>query len=123
MKKQRQARHKRQGKAKSVRKRLQGNSEKPRLSVFRSSRHIYCQAIDDEVGCTLAASCSMKADSAGGDSAASGKRDVATAVGREIANKLKEKGVSRVVFDRGWYRFHGRVKALADGAREAGLQF
>ncbi len=95
---------------------------RPRLSVFRSSRHIYAQIIDDAAGRTVAAASSLDAglrDSlkTGADKAA------AAAVGKLVAERAKEQGVERVVFDRGGYLFHGRVKALADGAREGGLDF
>ncbi|NKB59195.1 MAG: 50S ribosomal protein L18 [Alphaproteobacteria bacterium] len=95
---------------------------KPRLSVFRSSKHIYAQLIDDGAGQTVAAASTL-------DEAIAGKvktgadKDAAVAVGKLIAERAKEAGVEKVVFDRGGYRFHGRVKALADAAREAGLNF
>jgi large subunit ribosomal protein L18 len=97
-------------------------SGRPRLSIFRSSKHIYAQVIDDAAGCTLAAASSLdKALKAtlktGADIAAAG------AVGKLIAERAKAAGVERVVFDRGGYLFHGRVKALADAAREGGLDF
>jgi large subunit ribosomal protein L18 len=94
---------------------------RPRLSVFRSSKHIYCQIIDDGQGRTLAAASSIEKDmrskAKGGDKAA------ATAVGKLVAERAIAAGVKDVVFDRGRYLFHGRVKALADGAREGGLNF
>ena len=95
---------------------------RPRLSVFRSSKHIYAQIIDDVAGLTLAAASSLDKDvraklKTGADVAA------AAEVGRAIAGRAKKKGVSQVVFDRGGYIYHGRVKALADAAREAGLEF
>jgi large subunit ribosomal protein L18 len=97
-------------------------NNRPRLSVFRSSKHIYAQVIDDSVGRTLAAASSLDGDlranlSTGADKAA------AIAVGKLIAERAKAAGVERVVFDRGAYLFHGRVKALADAAREGGLDF
>jgi large subunit ribosomal protein L18 len=93
---------------------------RPRLSVFRSSRHIYAQVIDDAEGRTLAAASSLEKDlktslKTGADKAA------AAAVGKLLAERAKKAGVDKVVFDRGGYRYHGRIKALADGAREAGL--
>ena len=96
--------------------------ERPRLSVFRSSRHIYAQVIDDRVGRTLAAASSLEAAlrdelKTGADRAAADK------VGRLLAERARSAGVGAVVFDRGGYRYHGRVKALADGAREGGLEF
>jgi large subunit ribosomal protein L18 len=101
--------------------RLAANS-RPRLSVFRSSKHIYAQVIDDAAGRTLAAASSLDAGlrtalKTGADTAAAG------AVGKLIAERAKAAGVAQVVFDRGGYLFHGRVKALADAARESGLDF
>jgi large subunit ribosomal protein L18 len=98
------------------------NHERPRLSVFRSSKHIYAQVIDDEAGRTLAAASTLDKDlkaalKTGADRAAAGQ------VGRLLAERAKSAGVAAVVFDRGGYRYHGRVKALAEGAREGGLQF
>lgn len=114
----RQARHYR------IRRRIRGDAERPRLSVFRSARHIYVQAIDDAAGHTLAsASTRDKPVREQLDGSYSGNRASAAVVGRAIAEQLKARGVERVVFDRGGNRFHGRVKALADSAREAGLQF
>jgi large subunit ribosomal protein L18 len=103
-----------------VRKGIVGTAERPRLSVFRSNKHIYAQLIDDLTGATLAtAGTSGKTPLApyGGNKAA------ATLVGQKLAEQAKAKGISKVAFDRGHYRYHGRVKALADGARAAGLQF
>lgn len=95
---------------------------KPRLSVFRSSKHIYVQLIDDGAGRTLASASSL--DKALADSLKTGAdKGAAEAVGKLIAERAKDAGVEKVVFDRGGYRFHGRVKALADAAREAGLNF
>ena len=91
---------------------------RPRLSVFRSSKNIYAQVIDDAAGVTLAAASSLESDKkAGGDKAA------AAAVGKLVAQRAVEKGVKDVVFDRGGFVYHGRIKALADAAREAGLNF
>ena len=96
--------------------------ERLRLSVFRSSKHIYAQVIDDRVGRTLAAACSLEA--ALRDELKTGAdRTAADKVGRLVAERARSAGVTAVVFDRGGYRYHGRVKALADGAREAGLEF
>ena len=106
-----------------VRGTLRKNSGgRPRLSVFRSSKHIYAQIIDDAAGRTVAAASSIEKDlksslKTGADKAA------ATAVGKLVAERAKKAGVENVVFDRGAYRFHGRIKALADGAREGGLSF
>ena len=95
---------------------------RPRLSVFRSSRHIYVQIIDDRAGRTLAAASTLE-EAVKPNVKTGGNRDAATAVGKLIAERAKAAGVERVVFDRGAYLFHGRVKALADAAREGGLQF
>jgi large subunit ribosomal protein L18 len=95
---------------------------RPRLSVFRSSKHIYAQVIDDAKGETLVAASSIEKDvRAGGKSGAN--IEAAKAVGKRLAERAKEKGVKAVVFDRGGYLYHGRVKALADAAREGGLEF
>ena len=105
-----------------IRKKLSGKPERPRLAVFRSQSHIYAQLIDDEAGRTLCAASSLekalKADFKRGANVAAAK-----AVGRLIADRAKEKGVVAVVFDRGGFQYHGRVKALADAAREGGLKF
>jgi large subunit ribosomal protein L18 len=95
-------------------------SGKPRLSVHRSGRHIYAQVIDDAAGKTLAAASSLEKDVRGTTGAT---RDAAVAVGKTLAERAKKAGVGRVVFDRGGFLFHGRVKALADAAREGGLEF
>lgn len=102
-----------------TRNKLRTSAERPRLSVFRSSKHIYAQVIDDTRGVTLAAASSK----ALGEDAKGTKTDVAVLVGRAIAEAAKAKGVTQVVFDRGSYKYHGRVKALADAAREGGLDF
>ena len=112
----RQARHRR------IRKKISGTNLRPRLAVFRSARHIYVQAIDDHMGYTLACSSTL-AIKKSLKKIYSGNKDAAKAVGAEIAKKLLEKSISSVVFDRGGYVFHGRVQALAEGAREAGLKF
>lgn len=103
-----------------IRTQIAGTGSRPRLSVFRSLKHIYAQLIDDEAGRTLAAASTIeKAGPVRG-----GKNvDAARAIGKLIAERAREKGVTRVVFDRGGYRYHGRVKALAEAAREAGLKF
>ncbi|RDV15207.1 50S ribosomal protein L18 [Pontibacter diazotrophicus] len=100
-----------------IRNKISGTSARPRLSVFRSNKGIYAQLIDDTTGVTLAAASSVKLDDA--------KANVETAgrVGKEIAAKAIEKGISEVVFDRSGYLYHGKVKSLAEGAREAGLKF
>ena len=104
----------------SIRKKMRGTAERPRLSVFRSNKDIYVQLIDDISGVTLAA-----ASSAAGElkDEKGNKTDIAKKVGLAIAEKAKASGISTVVFDRGGYLYHGRVKSLAEGAREAGLQF
>jgi large subunit ribosomal protein L18 len=110
-----EARAKRQ---KRIRGRLTGTSERPRISVFRSNRGIYAQVIDDAAGRTLAAARSAEVESAGLD-----KSGVAKKVGELLAQRAKEKNIETVVFDRSGYLYHGRVKALAEGAREGGLRF
>lgn len=108
-------RHRRQV---GIRRRITGTSQRPRLCVFRSLNHIYAQIIDDMAGRTLAAASTrgLKLDKTGNASAAS-------AVGKQIAEKAKAAGVQRVAFDRGGFAYHGRIKALAEAAREGGLEF
>ena len=105
-----------------VRRKLEGTSERPRLAVYRSSEHIYDQVIDDEAGNTLAQASDLDTDL---KKQADGKKksEVAKLVGSLIAKRAKEKGIGAVVFDRGGFQYHGRVKALADAAREGGLRF
>ncbi len=100
-----------------IRKKVSGTSQKPRLSVFRSNKEIYCQLIDDVNGVTLAAASSK------GLSKAGNKVLQSTEIGKAIASKAKSLGIEKIVFDRGGYLYHGRVKSLADGAREGGLIF
>ena len=102
-----------------IRSRVKGTPERPRLAVYRSLQHIYAQVIDDRAGVTIAAASSAEknATAAGGNIA--GAKDI----GKLVAARAKEKGIQRVVFDRGGYLYHGRVKALADAAREGGLEF
>ncbi|HEX2142029.1 MAG TPA: 50S ribosomal protein L18 [Candidatus Limnocylindria bacterium] len=100
-----------------IRLRLSGTTERPRLSVFRSTKYIYAQVIDDTTGTTLAAASSREAELRDGQ----GKVDVAKAVGKALAERARAKGVSAVVLDRGGYQYHGRVRSLAEGAREGGL--
>jgi large subunit ribosomal protein L18 len=102
-----------------LRKKARG---RPRLSVFRSSKHIYAQVIDDAVGVTLAAASTLDKDIKGSLKTGADK-SAAEAVGKLIAERAKAKGVAQVVFDRGGYLYHGRVKALADAARDGGLDF
>lgn len=114
---QRERRHKR------VRAKVNGTAARPRLNVFRSSAHIYCQIIDDVKGHTLVAASDLEDDvrERAGDDAAKVAR--ARIVGEVIAQRAKEAGVDAVVFDRGGFLYHGRIKAVADGAREGGLKF
>lgn len=103
-----------------IRKRVRGTAERPRLAIFRSVKHIYAQIIDDANGVTLCAASSVEKDAGanpGGNIAA------AETIGKLIAERAKGKGINKVVFDRGGYIYHGRIKSLADAAREAGLEF
>jgi large subunit ribosomal protein L18 len=108
-------------KSASVRRRVRGTAERPRLTVRRSSKQIYVQAIDDERGVTLAASSTLDPELK--KSLEGTKTDAAKLVGGDIAKRLLAKGVGKAVFDRGWYRYHGRIKALAEAARAGGLSF
>jgi len=103
-----------------VRVKVSGTPERPRLSVFRSNRHIVAQVIDDVAGHTIAAASTVEASLRGGQT---GNIEAAAEIGRLVAARAREKGVEKVVFDRGGSRYHGRVAALADAAREAGLEF
>ena len=107
-----------------IRKRVRGTGERPRLTVFRSVSHMYVQVVDDASGRTIAAASTVE-PAVKGTLAKAGGGNVggATAIGKTIAERLLEKGVTRVVFDRGGYLYHGRVQAFADGAREGGLEF
>ncbi len=105
-----------------VRRNITGTAERPRLSVFRSSKHIYAQLIDDLSGVTLAAASSIAEELRKG-LPYGGNVKAASAVGKKLAEAAKAKGIQKAAFDRGHYRYHGRVKALADAAREGGLQF
>ncbi len=105
-----------------IRKKISGTSLRPRLAVFRSARHIYAQAIDDSAGSTLAASSTLTIQKSL-KKTYTGNKEAAKSVGADVAKKLIEKSISTVVFDRGGFVYHGRVQALADGAREAGLNF
>ncbi|MEX1281280.1 MAG: 50S ribosomal protein L18 [Acidimicrobiia bacterium] len=110
---QRNRRHRR------LRRRLRGSAERPRLAVYRSNRYIYAQVIDDDAGTTLASASSLE-----GDLRQKGLTvDTAAEVGKLVATRAKDAGVESVVFDRGGYTYHGRLKALADAARDAGLEF
>ncbi len=105
-----------------VRKKISGTTERPRLSVFRSSKHIYVQLIDDIKGITLASASTVDKELSG-QVKNGGDVEAARQVGTLIAQRAKAKGFENVVFDRGGYLYHGRIQALADAAREAGLQF
>ena len=102
-----------------VRNKISGTAARPRLNVFRSAKHIYAQLIDDVAGVTLASASSMEK----GFEGFGGNKEAAKKVGMAIAQKAQEKGISEIVFDRSGYIYHGRVKELAEGAREGGLQF
>ena len=101
-----------------IRKKLRGTTERPRLTVFRSTAHIYAQVIDDTKGHTVVAAGSTEKDTKNGGNVAGAKE-----IGKLVAERAKDKGIKAVVFDRGGYHYHGRVKALAEAAREAGLEF
>src|SRR5215471_9172577 len=105
-----------------LRQRLQGSGERPRLNVYRSLNHIYAQVVDDNTGKTLA-SASTTQGKKKGEKRTGGNGASAKEIGKLIAQRAQEKGVKKVVFDRGGYLYHGRIKALADAAREAGLEF
>ncbi|MBV8672941.1 MAG: 50S ribosomal protein L18 [Acidobacteriaceae bacterium] len=101
-----------------IRVKVQGTAERPRLNVYRSLNHIYAQVIDDAQGVTLVSASTVASKIKTGGNVAAAKE-----VGKVVAERAKEKGIKKVVFDRGGYLYHGRVKALADAAREAGLEF
>lgn len=105
----------------SLRKRIEGTAERPRLAIFRSSRHIYAQVINDLENKTLVGTSDLGLEAAKDDEG--GKKTTAKKVGAAIAKKCLEKGIDKVVFDRAGFKYHGRVSALAEGAREAGLKF
>lgn len=105
-----------------VRRKVDGSEAKPRLSVFRSLEHIYAQVIDDAKGCTLASASTVDKDLRA-ELAALNKTEQAKRVGSTLAKRAQAAGIKKVVFDRGGYRYHGRVKALAEASREAGLEF
>lgn len=106
-----------------IRRKVSGTAERPRLTVFRSLNHIYAQLVDDLAGRTVLTVSSRDKDLAAALGATKGKVAASKAVGKHLAEKAKEKGIARVCFDRGGYLYHGRVKAIADGAREGGLNF
>jgi large subunit ribosomal protein L18 len=101
-----------------IRHRVRGSAERPRLAVFRSLKHIYAQVIDDAQGRTVVSASSSEKNRPNGGNVAGAKQ-----IGQLIARRAKEKGIQKIVFDRGGYLYHGRIKALADAAREAGLEF
>ena len=105
-----------------IRKRVNGTTERPRLSVFRSAKHIYAQVIDDDTGATMVSASTLSKDLAGG-LAEGNKTAAATKVGALVAEQCKAKNIDSVVFDRNGYLYHGRIRALADAARKAGLKF
>ena len=109
---------KRKRRHRRVRGKVHGSAGRPRLCVFRSSKGIYAQVIDDDAGVTLASASTLVLDGAAGS-----KSERAAEVGKLVAQRAREAGIAKVVFDRGGYLYHGRVKALADGAREGGLEF
>jgi large subunit ribosomal protein L18 len=109
-------------KKKRIRKCIRGDRSRPRLVVFRSSKHIYAQVIDDDAGRTLASACSVSKELAKGSTERS-KSDTAFEIGKSVAAACKGKGIKTVVFDRGGYEYHGRVAKVAEGAREGGLKF
>jgi len=122
MKKSKRIQYQRQVRAWRVRKRVKGTAERPRLTVFRSNKHIYAQIIDDQQGHSLvAASTAETALCAEGENG--GNKAAAIKIGQAIASRALEKGIKQVAFDRGRYRYHGRIKAIAEGAREGGLEF
>lgn len=108
----------RQKKKARIRRKLSGSTERPRLCIFRSSKHLYAQVIDDVTGKTLVAASTLDTDGV-----KNANKETAAAIGKEIAKRAMAKNIKSVVFDRNGYLYHGRVKAIADGAREAGLEF
>ncbi|MEJ2158391.1 MAG: 50S ribosomal protein L18 [Desulfobacteraceae bacterium] len=105
-----------------IRKKIKGTTDKPRLSVFRSAKHVYAQVIDDTAGATLVTASSVEKDFKAQDKFES-KRAAAAYVGKLVAQRALDKGIKKVVFDRNGFLYHGRIKAISDGAREAGLKF
>ena len=103
-----------------VRKKVRGNAARPRLAVFRSNKHIYAQVIDDVAGRTVASASTMEK---GGGKGSAGTVEAAKAVGERLGERAKSAGIDSVVFDRGGFKYHGRVAAVAEGARSAGLEF
>lgn len=108
----------REKKKMKIRKRVTGSGERPRLCIFRSSKHVYAQVIDDVTGTTLASASTLDTDGVKG-----ANKDACAAIGKEVAKRAVAKNIKQVVFDRNGYLYHGRVKSLADAAREGGLEF
>ncbi|MBI2683720.1 MAG: 50S ribosomal protein L18 [Acidobacteriales bacterium] len=106
-----------------IRRKVRGTLERPRLNIYRSVNHIYAQVIDDLDGKTLVSASSTEGGKAKGGKVSGGNVASAKEIGKRIAQRAQEKGIKKVVFDRGGYLYHGRIKALADAAREAGLEF
>ena len=106
-----------------IRKKISGTAERPRMAVYKSLKQIYAQLIDDSDGKTILSASSLSKDIFEDITKAKGKIDKSKIVGKYLAEKAKEKGIEKVVFDRSGYRYHGRVQAVADGAREGGLKF
>jgi len=108
-----------------VRRKIRGSASRPRLSIYRSNKNLACQAVDDEAGVTLAGISSLESAfrAAAGAAAGATKTNRARVLGEEMARRLKERGIERAVFDRGWYRYHGRIKAFAEAVREGGIDF
>ncbi len=106
-----------------LRKRVEGTAERPRLSVFRSNKYLYAQVIDDLTGNTVTAASTLQKTLSGELGGKCSNLAAAKLLGKTIAERAKEKGIAKVSFDRGGYKYHGRIKALADAAREAGLEF
>lgn len=104
-----------------IKKKICGTADRPRLTVFRSLKHIYAQVIDDSTGHTILAMSTLNKDVSGEEGG--DKKEIALRVGAEIAKKCQEKKIEKVIFDRNGFLYHGRIKALADGARKAGLEF
>ncbi len=114
---------KRLNRRKRIRARVSGTAERPRVSVFRSNRHIFLQSVDDGKGATISSANDLKIRRAGGKKGKESKIDSARETGKSLAESLKGKKIKTVVFDRGGYKYHGRVKAAAEGLREGGLEF
>ena len=106
-----------------IRKKMEGTTVRPRLCVFRSAKHIYAQVVDDCHGSTIASACTLLKNLPEVEGDVSNKMKQAKAVGKLIAMRLQEQGLTNIVFDRGGYIYHGRIAALADGVREGGIQF